>query len=67
MGNTKEALREFEKEYGRDKEEIRRQEREEDKGVYDRGELLGRFMAKVLFEWNNKRYDNEYWSQMERN
>jgi len=50
LGNAKEALREFEKEYGRDKEEIRRQEREEDKGVYGRGELLGRFMAKVLFE-----------------
>jgi len=35
--------------------------------VYNRGELPGRFMAKVLFGWNNKRYDNKYWSHMERN
>jgi len=39
-------------------EDIRKQEREE--GTFRRGELLGRFMAKKLFGWTNKRYDQEY-------
>ena len=67
LGNTKEALRDFEREYGRNKEDIRRQEKEEEKGIYDRGELLGRYTAKKLFGWSDKRYDNEYWSRMEQN
>ena len=39
-------------------ENIRKQEREE--GTFRRGELPGRFMAKKLFEWTDKRYDQEY-------
>ena len=49
LGNAKEVLREFEKEYRRDEEEIRWQEREEDKGIYHRRELPGRYMAKKLY------------------
>jgi len=32
-----------------------------------RRELLGRYTAKMLYEWGNKRYDKEYWRQMEEN
>jgi len=39
----------------------------EDKEIYDRGELPGRYIAKALFGWSDKRYDNEYWSRMEQN
>ena len=67
LGNTKEALRDFEREYGRNKEDIRRQEKEEEKGIYDRGELPGRYTANKLFGWSDKQYDNEYCSRMERN
>ena len=31
------------------------------------GELPGRFMARKLFEWLDKRYDKEYWAKLERN
>jgi len=67
LENAKEALRDFEREYGRNKEDIRQQEKEEEKETYDRGELLGRYTAKKLFGWSDKWYDNEYWSRMERN
>jgi len=37
---------------------VARQEYEE--GVFKRGELPGRFIARKLFGWSNKRYDKEY-------
>jgi len=58
-------VKEFEKEYQRDMEDIRRQEREE--GMFRREELLGRFTAKKLFGWLDKRYDEEYWGRLEWN
>jgi len=65
LGNAKEAIEAFEKEYRQDIEDVRKQERE--KGMFRRGELLGRFMAKKLFRWTEKRYDQEYWGRLERN
>jgi len=47
LGNAKETIEEFEKEYRWDMEDIRKQERE--KGTFRRGELPGRFTAKKLF------------------
>jgi len=47
LENAKEAVKEFEKEYWRDMEEINQQEREE--GTFRRGELLGRFTTRKLF------------------
>jgi len=44
---------------------VARQEQEEE--IFRRGELLGRFTAKKLFGWSNKRYDEEYWERLERN
>jgi len=38
--------------------DVRRQEREE--GMFRRGELPGRFIARKLFGWIDKRYDEEY-------
>jgi len=65
LGNTKEAIKEFEKEYRWNIEDVRKQKREE--GTFRRGELLGRFTAKKLFGWMDKRYDQEYWRRLERN
>jgi len=65
LENAKEAIEEFEKEYWRDIEDVARQEREE--GTFRRGELLGRFIAKKLYRWSDKRYDQEYWGRMEKN
>jgi len=46
-------------------EDVARQKHEE--GTFRRGELLGRFTARKLFRWLNKRYDQEYWGRLERN
>ena len=54
--NAKKVLRDFEKEYGREIEDIRQQERKENKRIYDKGKLPRRYTAKTLFGWNNKRY-----------
>jgi len=29
--------------------------------------LLGRFTAKKLYRWSDKRYDQEYWGRIEKN
>ena len=46
-------------------ENIRKQKRE--KGTFRREELPGKFTAKKLFGWMDKRYDQEYWERLERN
>ena len=58
MENTKEAVKEFEKQYWQDIKDVKRQKRE--KGMFRRGELPGRFIARKLFRWSDKRYDKEY-------
>ena len=58
LENAKEAIEEYKREYKRDMEDVRRQEKEE--GTFQRGELPGRFIAKKLFGWIDKRYDEEY-------
>jgi len=65
LKNAKKTIKEFKKEYQQDIEDIARQECEE--GTFRRGELPGRFTARKLFGWLNKRYDQEYWRRLERN
>jgi len=65
LENAKEAIEEFEKEYQRDIEDVAQQEHKE--GTFRQGELPGRFMAKKLYGWSDKRYDQEYWGRMEKN
>jgi len=65
LKNTKEVIEEFEKEYRQDIEDVMRQKHEE--GMFKREELPGRFTARKLFGWSDKRYDQEYWSRLERN
>jgi len=47
LGNAKEAIEDFEKEYKRDIEDVRRQERE--KEIFKREELPERFTTRKLF------------------
>jgi len=65
LKNAKEAIKEFEKEYQQDMEDVAQQEREET--TFKRGELPGKFTAKMLYGWSDKRYDQEYWGRMEKN
>jgi len=66
LGNAREVLEEFE---GRMNAEVRRQEKldmakEKD---FRRGELPGRFTAKMLYGWNNGKFEEEYLRKLERN
>jgi len=66
LGNTREALEEFE---GRINTEVRRQEKikmTEEKN-FRRGDLLGRFIAKMLYRWNDGKFEEEYLKKLERN
>jgi len=65
LKNAKEAIKEFGREYWRDMKNVVRQEHEE--GMFRREELPGRFIARKLFGWSDKRYDQEYWGRLERN
>jgi len=65
LENAKGAIKEFKKEYWRDMEDVVWQKCEE--GTFQWGELLGRFTAKKLYRWSDKRYDQEYWRRMEKN
>ena len=58
MENAKEAVKEFEKQYWQDIKDVRRQKRE--KGMFRREELPGRFIARKLSRWSDKRYDKKY-------
>jgi len=65
LKNAQEAIKEFEKKYWQDIEDVARQEHEE--GTFKRGELPGRFTARELFGWSDKQYNQEYWKRLERN
>jgi len=47
LGNAKEAIEKFKKEYKQDMEDVRKQKRKEE--TFRRGELPERFIAKKLF------------------
>jgi len=63
LGNAKDLVKEFEEEYGEIGRVRKRRNRKEDR----REELLGRYMAKILYGWDDKRFDEEYWGWLERN
>jgi len=55
LKNVMELVEEFERKYCREEEEeLRRQKAEENKKVFSR-ELLGRYTAKLLYGWGNKK------------
>jgi len=54
----KKLVEEFEREYREEAEEVRQQEEENDEKEFSR-ELLGRFTAKILWEWSNKKYKRQ--------
>jgi len=58
LGNVKELVEEFEREYGEETEELRRQELEEEEKKFSR-ELPREFMARLLYGWNKRRYERD--------
>jgi len=66
LGNTSEVVGEFE---GRMSAEIRRQEkldRIEEKD-FRRRELPGKYTVKILYGWDNRKFEEEYLRKLERN
>jgi len=66
LENTKEVVAEFEE---RVNAEVRRQEkleRTEGRNL-KRGELPEKYMTKMLYEWDDRKFEKEYLKKLERN
>jgi len=74
LGNMIDLVEEFEKETR--KERIRRVHMRKEKGkekalnseaeVFKKSDLLEKYIAKILFEWNNRKFKDEYLKKLER-
>jgi len=66
LGNAREVLEEFEE---RINTEIRRQEKLDmaEERDFRRGELPGKFTAKMLYRWDNRKFEKEYLRKLEKN
>jgi len=66
LKNAEEALEEFE---GRMNAEVRRQERIDmaKEKNFRRGKLLEKFTAKILYRWDDGKFEEEYLKKLERN
>jgi len=57
LKNAKEAVKKYEKEYRREGRRMKEEQRE----------MLGRFTTKILYGWDNGKFDREYLKKLERN
>jgi len=66
LGNVREALEEFKR---RMNVEVRRQEKLDmvEERDFRRGELPGKFTAKMLYGWDDGKFEEEYLRKLERN
>ena len=66
MKNAKEAVAEFER---RINAEVRWQEQLDivEEKNFRRGELLRKYMAKILYEWDDEKFEEEYLRKLEKN
>ena len=66
LKNTKEAIKEFE---GKMSVEVRRQEKIDmaEERDFRRGELPGKFTAKMLYRWDDQKFEEEYLNKLEKN
>ena len=66
LGNVKEALEEFER---RMNVEVRRQEKLDliEERDFRRGDLPGKFIAKMLYGWDDGKFEEEYLRKLKRN
>jgi len=66
LKNAEEALEEFE---GRMNAEVRRQERIDmaEKRNFRRGELPGKFTTRMLYGWDDGKFEEEYLRKLEKN
>ena len=65
LENTKEAVAEFER---RISIEVRRQKRLDmvEERNFKREELLGKYTVKILYRWDNRKFENKYLKKLEK-
>jgi len=56
-------VEEFKRDYREEGQKIK----EEDDKVFNRGELSRKYTAKLLYRWNNRKFETEYLKKLERN
>ena len=66
LKNAEEALKEFE---GRINAEVRKQEKTDiaEERDFKRENLPGKFMARMLYRWDDGKFEEEYLKKLERN
>jgi len=66
LGNAREVVEKFE---GRMSTKVRRQEKLDtiEEKDFRREELLGKYMAKMLYRWDDRKFEKEYLRKLERN
>jgi len=66
LENIKEVVAEFVK---RLSAEVRRQEKLDmvEERDFKRGELLGKYIAKMLYRWDNRKFEKKYLKKLKRN
>ena len=62
LGNAREAVEDYEREYKKTARRIK----EREGGAYSRSELPGRYTARVLYGWDDGRFEKEYLEKLER-
>jgi len=75
LENTIDLVKDFDKEI-REKEEIRRVQLRKEKGneralnpeaeLFKRSELLKKYIAKILFRWNDRKFENKYLKKLKK-
>ena len=66
LGNVKELVEEFEREYGKVAEEVRQQEQIKEEKRFSRA-LPGKYTAKLVYGWGNRKYKREREKKWEEN
>jgi len=66
LENAKEVIAEFEKKISTEVRRHKKLDMAEEKYLR-RGELLGKYTAKMLYKWNNRKFENKYLKRLERN
>jgi len=71
LGNVKELVDDFEGRLGTEVRqqvgESKKEEKSQGRDKYRRMELLGKYIAKLLYRWDNKKFEEEYLRKLKRN
>jgi len=67
LKNAEELIEKFEKEGGIEVRQQERIEKKKETEEYRRMELPEKYMAKLLYRWNDKKFENEYLRKLEKN